>query len=203
MTNPDAGSKASGRRTRNSMVALVSALILAVGGLTVSSFAATTHARRVAPSHARRAATPATGFSHAVVVDQQRPGFEPDVKIDTDGNVYTSVPFGFSTTQSFVWSSRDHGNSYQLTPGQHRARQAQHVRRRRRHRPVPGLGQRPLFLRPAGPDQHLQQHEHRRRSDVVDQLRRGAQHPGRPYVVHRHRQFGRPQPRPLPGLRRD
>ena len=91
------------------LAALVSALILAVGGLNASSFAASTHARP--------AATPATGFSHAVVVDQQRPGFEPDVKVDTSGNVYTSVPFGFSTTQSFVWSSRDHGNSYQLTPG--------------------------------------------------------------------------------------
>ncbi|MGH9059880.1 MAG: hypothetical protein ACRDZY_10250, partial [Acidimicrobiales bacterium] len=43
--------------------------------------------------------------------------FEPDVKVDGQGNVYTSVPFGFSTTQSFVWSSRDQGNSYQLTPG--------------------------------------------------------------------------------------
>ncbi len=56
-------------------------------------------------------------FSHAVIVDQQRPGFEPDVKVDGKGAVYTSVPFGFSTTQSFVWGSRDAGNSYQLTPG--------------------------------------------------------------------------------------
>jgi hypothetical protein len=38
----------------------------------------------------------AIGFSHAVVVDQQRPGFEPDVKVDGNGVVYTSVPFGFS-----------------------------------------------------------------------------------------------------------
>jgi hypothetical protein len=56
-------------------------------------------------------------FSRAVVVDQQRPGFEPDVKVDGKGTTYTSVPFGFSTTQSFVWSSADHGQSYQLTPG--------------------------------------------------------------------------------------
>src|SRR5207248_846577 len=59
----------------------------------------------------------AVGFSHAVVVDQQRPGFEPDVKVDGKGVVYSSVPFGFSTTQSFVWSSRDGGNSYQFVPG--------------------------------------------------------------------------------------
>jgi hypothetical protein len=65
------------------------------------------------------AASAASGlrFSHAAVVDQQRPGFEPDVKVDPSGHIYTSVPFGFSTTQSFVWSSRDDGNSYQLVPG--------------------------------------------------------------------------------------
>jgi hypothetical protein len=68
-------------------------------------------------SRARAQASPAIGFSHAAVVDQQRPGFEPDVKVDSNGNVYTSVPFGFSTTQSFVWSSRDSGNSYQFVPG--------------------------------------------------------------------------------------
>ena len=64
-----------------------------------------------------RQADDTIGFSHAVVVDQQRPGFEPDVKVDGKGTIYTSVPFGFSTTQSFVWGSRDAGNSYQLTPG--------------------------------------------------------------------------------------
>jgi hypothetical protein len=52
-----------------------------------------------------------------VVVDHQRPGFEPDVKVDTGGTIYTSVPFGFSTTESFVWSSLDGGNSYQFVPG--------------------------------------------------------------------------------------
>src|SRR6202043_1516075 len=44
---------------------------------------------------------PSIQFSHAVVVDEQRPGFEPDVKVDGNGTIYTSVPFGFSTTQSF------------------------------------------------------------------------------------------------------
>src|SRR5437588_2466150 len=69
---------------------------------------------------ARRAAAQAQDpitFSHAAVVDQQRPGFEPDVKVDGKGTIYTSVPFGFSTTQSFVWSSLDGGNSYQFVPG--------------------------------------------------------------------------------------
>ncbi|MDQ1467315.1 MAG: hypothetical protein QOH10_1730, partial [Actinomycetota bacterium] len=63
------------------------------------------------------AATSPLRFSRMVVVDQQRPGFEPDVKVAPDGTTYSSFPFGFSTTQSFLYSSRDHGNSYQFTPG--------------------------------------------------------------------------------------
>lgn len=68
---------------------------------------------RLAP---RQSSAP-LGFSHAVVVDEQRPGFEPDVKVGGNGVIYSSIPFGFSTTQSFVWASHDAGNSYQLTPG--------------------------------------------------------------------------------------
>src|SRR5450759_1963393 len=109
MRNLSAGFRPSGRRTQILIGALLGALALAGGDAAASSSAAS--------PHARTAATPAVGFSHAVVVDQQRPGFEPDVKVDGKGNVYTSVPFGFSTTQSFVWGSHDSGNSYQLTPG--------------------------------------------------------------------------------------
>jgi hypothetical protein len=94
---------------RAAMVSLPGVIALLVTGATLSAMAASSASR----SHA----TSAIGFSHAVVVDHQRPGFEPDVKTDGNGTVYSSVPFGFSTTQSFVWSSRDHANSYQLTPG--------------------------------------------------------------------------------------
>ena len=82
---------------------------LAAGGLAASPL--------VAARVRARQSSGAIGFSHAVVVDEQRPGFEPDVKVDGNGVIYSSIPFGFSTTQSFVWSSRDGGNSYQLTPG--------------------------------------------------------------------------------------
>ena len=95
---------------RRAVWALLGALVLAGAGLAVSSLSASASQRRAA-------ADPGITFSHAVVVDQQRPGFEPDVKVDSKGVVYTSIPFGFSTTQSFVWSSLDAGNSYQLTPG--------------------------------------------------------------------------------------
>jgi hypothetical protein len=94
---------------RSVRVTLAVGIVVALG-MTVSSLAASR-----GPVKARAAA--AIGFSHAVVVDQQRPGFEPDVKVDGNGVIYSSVPFGFSTTQSFVWSSRDRGNSYQFVPG--------------------------------------------------------------------------------------
>ena len=67
---------------------------------------------------ARRHARPGPiRFSHAVIVDEQKPGFEPDVKVDSRGVFYSSVPNGFSTTVSYVWFSRDHGNSYLPIPG--------------------------------------------------------------------------------------
>ncbi|HET6876990.1 MAG TPA: hypothetical protein VFH38_05635 [Jatrophihabitans sp.] len=56
-------------------------------------------------------------FSRMVIVDEQRPGNEPDVKVDSRGRIYSSEPFGFSTTSSFLWRSNDHGRSYQLVPG--------------------------------------------------------------------------------------
>jgi hypothetical protein len=84
--------------------------VLVLGGATIALAGSGGRARPHAQGDA-------IGFSHAVVVDEQRPGFEPDVKVDGNGAIYSSVPFGFSTTQSFVWSSRDHGNSYQFVPG--------------------------------------------------------------------------------------
>jgi hypothetical protein len=111
--------------TRHTLVAVpVVTAALVVSSVLAGSAGAvrtgTSAARTPANAPHERLAASATSpiaFSHAVVVDQQRPGFEPDVKVARSGGIYTSVPFGFSTTQSFVWASRDHGNSYQLTPG--------------------------------------------------------------------------------------
>ncbi len=96
-------------------------------------------------------------------------------KYAPNGTIFTSVPFGFSTTQSFVWSSRDHGNSYQFVPG--------NLGPGKPSTCVGGgdtdlyvdSGGRAVLLGPAGPDEHLQQHEHRRRRDLEHQLRRRAQ----------------------------
>ena len=57
-------------------------------------------------------------FSHEVVVDEQRAGFEPDVAIDNGDRYYSSVPNGSSTAHSFIWQSIDHAKSFQMIPGQ-------------------------------------------------------------------------------------
>jgi hypothetical protein len=69
------------------------------------------------PPAARAAGPGPIRFSHMVVVDEQRPGNEPDVKVSPHGKYFTSIPFGFSTTSSFLWRSSDHGRSYHLTAG--------------------------------------------------------------------------------------
>ncbi|MGN6474625.1 MAG: hypothetical protein ACTHK4_13390, partial [Mycobacteriales bacterium] len=56
-------------------------------------------------------------FSHEVVVDEQRNGFEPDVLIDSKDRYYTSVPNGSSQGTSFVWTSSDHAKTFRLVPG--------------------------------------------------------------------------------------
>ena len=94
-------------------ITLTFASVVAAVALTAAGAGAVVH--RIARVAA--GAPSAIAFSHGVVVDEQRPGFEPDVKVDSQGQVYTSVPYGFSTTESFVWSSRDRGNSYQFVPG--------------------------------------------------------------------------------------
>ena len=72
----------------------------------------------LAPSRSVSAATaPAMKFSHEVVVDEQRDGFEPDIQVAPDGTEYTSVPNGSSTTLSFIWSSTDHANTFHIVPG--------------------------------------------------------------------------------------
>jgi hypothetical protein len=90
------------------------------GKLTLTT--STNGAAAVAPPPATTQATivPTTlKFSHEVVVDHQRDGFEPDVVAGHggDGPIYTSVPSGSSTTTSFIWQSLDKGNSYQFVPG--------------------------------------------------------------------------------------
>ena len=102
--------------------------LLGVIALATPGTAAPTGSPPPAPSHHPAAAAlhPDTAqtarpgrlrFSRMVVVDQQRPGNEPDVKVDSRGHIYSSEPFGFSTTSSFLWRSNDHGRSYQLVPG--------------------------------------------------------------------------------------
>jgi hypothetical protein len=49
-------------------------------------------------------------FTHEVTVDPQRADGEPDLAIANNGtDMYTSGPWGFSTTTSFAWKSSDTG----------------------------------------------------------------------------------------------
>jgi len=84
-------------------VALLSTTALAAGGVTATA---------AAPKK------PALRFSHEVVVDEQRSGFEPNISIDNGDRWYSAVPNGSSTAHSFIWTSLDHGKSFQMVPGQ-------------------------------------------------------------------------------------
>jgi hypothetical protein len=64
-----------------------------------------------------QAATPSLQFSHEVVVDEQRDGFEPDIQVAPNGTYYTSVPNGSSTSLSFIWTSTDGGQTFHIVPG--------------------------------------------------------------------------------------
>src|SRR4051794_36317066 len=59
----------------------------------------------------------AVDFATPTVVSNFHPGFEPDVAIDGTGQLYTSTPFGFSTTQSFIFRSNDGGQSFHMAEG--------------------------------------------------------------------------------------
>jgi hypothetical protein len=92
---------------------LAAVAVISTGTVVAAQTTPTSVAHRTAASSGS-----ALKFSHEVVVDQQRSGFEPDVAIDNKDRYYSSVPNGSSTTHSFVWQSLDHGKSFQMIPGQ-------------------------------------------------------------------------------------
>src|SRR5438552_2405733 len=53
-------------------------------------------------------------FSAATVVDPQRTEGEPLVKLDADGNIWESGPWGFSTNMSFIHRSTNDGRKFHL-----------------------------------------------------------------------------------------
>ena len=95
----------------------MSRLTAALGLATVAVMSTGTVVLAQTTSTAHRSAS-GLRFSHEVVVDEQRSGFEPDVAIDNKDRYYSSVPNGSSTAHSFIWQSLDHGKSFQMIPGQ-------------------------------------------------------------------------------------
>ena len=61
------------------------------------------------------AATP-PAFARPVVSGIQGLGYEQDIRIDTHGRTYTSVPDGGPTGSSWIWRSLDHGKTFKWIP---------------------------------------------------------------------------------------
>jgi hypothetical protein len=93
-------------------------LVPALVALSLLVAEATGSIARAAPPRAQGSAVQ---FDTPTVVDNYRPGFEPDVAVATGPKgqdlTYTSMPFGFSTTQSFVYRSDDDRRSFHLVEG--------------------------------------------------------------------------------------
>jgi hypothetical protein len=53
-------------------------------------------------------------FASATVVDPQRTEGEPLNRIDADGSIWETGPWGFSTAQSFIHRSTDGGKTFRL-----------------------------------------------------------------------------------------
>jgi hypothetical protein len=85
-------------------LAIAASLSLGCGALVVGANAASSK--------------PTLTFSHEVVVDEQRAGFEPDIAIDNADRIYSTIPNGSSEAHSFIWQSLDHGKTFQMIPGQ-------------------------------------------------------------------------------------
>ncbi len=92
--------------------------LLVAGGL----LSATGGTAAAAPIAGSPPVPPAPVFGSPTVVDNYRPGFEPDVAVDKSPSgggqtIYTSTPFGFSTTQSFIERSDDGAASFHNVAG--------------------------------------------------------------------------------------
>jgi len=93
-------------------LALACAGVLCAGAIVVGADAATP--RR--PPRGRLLRRPAAVLARS----GRRPaalGLRADIAIDRADRWYSSVPNGSSTAHSFIWTSRDHGKSFQMIPG--------------------------------------------------------------------------------------
>src|SRR5438132_4626169 len=69
---------------------------------------------------ARRAAAADAGpptFGEPTVSGIQGNGFEQDIRVDSQGTVYTSAPGSLSSTASYLWRSLDHGQTFKWVAG--------------------------------------------------------------------------------------
>ncbi|HEX6489877.1 MAG TPA: CAP domain-containing protein [Gaiellaceae bacterium] len=104
---------------------LVALVLLLVGGAAPGALGAATKKSALATSTAATAGS--LTFGPTTVVDDQRAAGEPDVKICGPSstwsygscgqdNPYSSAPWGFSTTTSYIWRSEDRARTFKLVP---------------------------------------------------------------------------------------
>ena len=70
-------------------------------------------ARAGPPAHA---VSPPVTFGQPTISGIGGVGFEEDVRVDTSGRVYTSVPGALSSDTSWVWKSTDDGKTFKWVP---------------------------------------------------------------------------------------
>jgi hypothetical protein len=103
-------------RARRAVTAL-GAIGFAAGGITAVGV---TGAGRASAA----TSTSAVGFAVPTVVDQFRPGYEPDDAVAPtlngypySGSTFVSMPNGFSTTMSYIWRSDDNRQTFHPVEG--------------------------------------------------------------------------------------
>ena len=89
-----------------------------VAGLTPQDFTGTAALVAVSAGDIPAPTQLAPTFTHEITVDPNRANGEPDLAISDNGReMYTSGPWGFSTTVSMAWKSNDGGVQWDLLHG--------------------------------------------------------------------------------------
>src|SRR5260370_33049825 len=87
-----------------------------IGRLAIAGLSALLLLPSGGPHPAAAAAPPLPTFGNPTISGIQGFGFEQDLRLDTHGRVYTSVPGSLGSNISYVWRSLDGGQSFKWIP---------------------------------------------------------------------------------------
>lgn len=85
-------------------------------GLVASSIAIGVSAPGTGTPRAAAQAPPLPTFGRATMSSIQGAGFEPGIRVDSAGRIYTHAPNSLSSGTSWIWISRDGGKTYKWVP---------------------------------------------------------------------------------------